>query len=284
MDKAGTRLQSKTALVFGEESYTYEQLDKLVDGLATALLKWNVQAGDRVAFLMPNCPEIVLCYYACFKIGAVAVPINIRFGADLVRYVVNHSGAQVLIAEPCLYGQYQQATAAQPLPAQVHLTQSLGAQGWIAHLAVEGPPPAWPDLAADHPAAIFYTSGTTGQPKGVLHTRRSLEQATINQIRQIGIDAQDSTLVMLPVCYLIGFGSQVLPFHAVGATCVLLPHFEPAQALQAMETYRTTKIYGFPGLYNELVNTPEAVHHDLRALQFCFSAGEATPVVLQERF
>ncbi|BAC92139.1 class I adenylate-forming enzyme family protein [Gloeobacter violaceus] len=192
LDKVDTRLQSKNALVFGEESYTYMQLNKLVDRLATALLKWNVQAGDRVAFLMPNCPEIVLCYYACFKIGAVAVPINIRFGADLVRYVMNHSGAQVLLAEPSLYEQYQQAAPAQATAAQVHLTQSLGAQGWIANLAVEGPPPAWPDMVADHPAAIFYTSGTTGQPKGVIHTRRSLEQATINQIRQIGIDAQDS--------------------------------------------------------------------------------------------
>ncbi len=89
---------------------------------------------------------------------------------------------------------------------------------------------------------------------------------------------------MFPICYLIGFGSQILPFHSCAATCVLLPYFEPRLALETIQTHKPTKTYGFPKLYNELVNCPEAGRYSVRSLDFCFSAGEAIPVAVQERF
>lgn len=89
---------------------------------------------------------------------------------------------------------------------------------------------------------------------------------------------------MFPICYLIGFGSQILPFHSCGAACVLLPYFKPRLALEAIQTYKPIKTYGFPQMYNDLVNCPEAGGYNLRSLNFCFSAGEAIPVAIQERF
>ena len=89
---------------------------------------------------------------------------------------------------------------------------------------------------------------------------------------------------MFPVCYLIGFGSQILTFHSCGATCILLRYFEPQLALRAIQTYKPTKTYGFPKLYNDLVNYPEAGQYNLRSLDFCFAAGEAIAVAIQERF
>ena len=134
------------------------------------------------------------------------------------------------------------------------------------------------------PAAIYYTSGTTGLPKAVIHTHASLTRATSDQIRQISISSNDRTLIMFPVCYLIGFGSQILTFHSCGATCILLRDFEPQLAFKAIQAYRPTKAYGFPKLYNDLVNYPEAGQYDLSSLDFCFSAGEAIAVAIQERF
>lgn len=89
---------------------------------------------------------------------------------------------------------------------------------------------------------------------------------------------------MFPVCYLIGFGSQALTFHSCGATSILLRYFEPQLALRAIHTYKPTKTYGFPKLYNDLVNYPDAGQYDLRSLDFCFSAGEAIAVAIQQRF
>jgi long-chain acyl-CoA synthetase len=121
-------------------------------------------------------------------------------------------------------------------------------------------------------------------PKAVIHSHGSLERATQLQIDQIAISSADRTIILFPVCYLIGFGSQILPFHRAGASCVLLPQFEPRLALADIQTYKPTKTYGFPQLYNDLINYPEAKEYDVRSLKFCFSAGEAIPVAIQERF
>ena len=145
-------------------------------------------------------------------------------------------------------------------------------------------PDLLPILDESSPAAIYYTSGTTGLPKAVIHSHASLTAATQIQIEQVAISSEDRTLIMFPVCYLIGFGSQILPFHSSGAACVLLPYFEPRLALEAIQTYQPTKTYGFPQLYNDLVNYPEAAQYNVRSLNFCFSAGEAIAVAIQERF
>ena len=275
------------ALIFEGKSYTYADLGRLTRSLSAGLLEQGVQSGDRVAFLLPNCLEIVLCYYACFKIGAIAVPLNVRFSAELLQYAINHSGASVLISEPNLFSQVAKIRSSLPEVRRYYLTSR--------HADFEGVSPfaelldTTSDLkpktsSGNNPAAIYYTSGTTGLPKGVVHAHASLTQATQNQIDEIAITSTDITLILFPICYLIGFGSQILPFHKCGATCVLLPQFEPQAALAAIDTYKPTKTYGFPKLYNDLINCPEAGAYSVKSIKFCFSAGEAIAVAIQQRF
>src|SRR5207237_3585048 len=85
-------------------------------------LQRGVSPGDRVAFLLPNCLEIVLCYYACFKIGAIAVPLNIRFHTELLKYVLTHSGACVLISQPMFFSQIESIRSSLPGVEQYYLT------------------------------------------------------------------------------------------------------------------------------------------------------------------
>jgi long-chain acyl-CoA synthetase len=278
----------KTALVFADKHYTYAELDSLTHQLATSLIEQDIKVGDRVAFLLPNCLEILLCYYACFKIGAIAVPLNIRFPAEILKYAINHSEARILISEPELFANIDKIRSSLPKVEQYYLTHPYtDFDGVINFNDLLNSKPSidnMPTLSEESAAAIFYTSGTTGLPKGVVHTHSSLEQATNNQIKQINIFNHDSTLIMFPVCYLIGFGSQVLPFHARGATCILLAHSEPKLTLKTIQAYKPTKIYGFPKLYNDLVNASEAQQYNLRCLNFCFSAGEAIPMAVQQQF
>jgi acyl-CoA synthetase (AMP-forming)/AMP-acid ligase II len=103
LDAARDKFPLKIALIFERTTYTYAELGDLAQRLAASLSRRGIQPGDRVAFLLPNCLEIVLCYYACFKVGAIAVPLNIRFGPELLRHVIDHSGARVLISDPELF-------------------------------------------------------------------------------------------------------------------------------------------------------------------------------------
>jgi long-chain acyl-CoA synthetase len=288
LDGTSTEFPLNTALIFEGKSYTYADLRRLTRSLSAALHERGVQSGDRVAFLLPNCLEIVLCYHACFKIGAVAVPLNVRFPADLLKYVINHSGARVLISDPELFAQVDKMRSSLPGIEQYYVTsggsQFADVRPFDELLKATFDADRVPRFEKNNAAAIYYTSGTTGLPKAVIHSHASLARATQIQIDQIAISSDDRTLIMFPVCYLIGFGSQILPFHGRGATCVLLPYFDPHLVLEAIQTYQPTKTYGFPQLYNDLVNWPEASEYNLRSLNFCFSAGEAIPVAIQERF
>ncbi len=288
LDNISAKLPDKVALIFERKTYTYGDLCKLTQSLAASLLQRGIDRGDRVAFLLPNCLEIVLCYYACFKIGAVAVPLNIRFQTELLTYGLNHSGARVLISEPGLFAKIEEIRTSLAGVEQYYLTSPFSKFGDVRPfdelLEATFELDRLPLIEENSAAAIYYTSGTTGLPKAVIHTHGSLTQATKMQIDQIAITPEDRTLIMFPICYLIGFGSQILPFHSSAATCVLMPHFEPRPALEAIQTYKPTKTYGFPKLYNDLVNYPETGQYSVRSLSFCFSAGEAIPVAVQERF
>jgi long-chain acyl-CoA synthetase len=288
LDDNSAKFPDKVALIFEEQAYAYSELCRLTQALAASLLQRGINPGDRVAFLLPNCLEIVLCYYACFKIGAIAVPLNISFHTELLNHGLTHSGARVLISEPDLFAKIEKIRPSLTGVEQYYLTsrdsEFSGVRPFAELVEATFDQNCWPVLAENSPAAIYYTSGTTGIPKAVIHSHASLTRATQIQIAQIEICSDDRTLIMFPICYLIGFGSQILPFHSSGATCVLLPDVEPRLALEAIQRYQPTKTYGFPKLYNDLVNCAEAGQYSVRSLDFCFSAGEATPVAVQERF
>jgi long-chain acyl-CoA synthetase len=107
LENTSAKFPRNVALIFESKTYSYPDLCSLTQGLAASLLQRGINPGDRIAFLLQNCPQIVLCYYACFKIGAIAVPLNFRFGPELLKYVINHSGARVLISQPELFAQIE---------------------------------------------------------------------------------------------------------------------------------------------------------------------------------
>ena len=92
--KGSLQYPDKTAIIFGEQSWTYGQFDEITDRLAASLIQLGIKIGDRVSLHLSNSAEIVFCYYACFKIGAVAVPLNNRLKAQELEYIINHSGAK----------------------------------------------------------------------------------------------------------------------------------------------------------------------------------------------
>src|SRR5512132_1646161 len=209
------------ALIVGDQTCTYADLFRLSHALAGSLAERGIQVGDRIAYLLPNGLEILLCYYACFILGAIAVPLNIRLPPELTAYVLDHSEARVLISEPQLFAGIAPIRSERRHLETVYMVGGstvAGGEDFGALLGAAAAPEIDRRSDPDQPAALFYTSGTTGTPKGVIHTHGSLIAAVENQVAEIGITEKDKTLIALPICYLVAFGSQVLPYHAASAT------------------------------------------------------------------
>src|ERR1700684_3642917 len=195
LDNVSAAVPDKVALIVEDKTYNYGELSSLTQSLAASLLERGIQPRDRVAFLLPNCLEIVLCYYACFKIGAIAVPLNIRFHTELLQYGLNQSGARILITEPALFENIEKI---RPMLAGVEecylntpSSKFAGVQSFSELLDATFDPDCLSLIEESHAAAIYYTSGTTGLPKAVIHSHASLAKATENQITQIAITPED---------------------------------------------------------------------------------------------
>lgn len=285
LEESAAAFPNKDALIINQQRVTYVQLHELANSLAASFLAANIKKGHRIAFLLPNSLELILCYYACFTMGAIAVPININFDNTMVNSVLKYCKPRVLITNEQFYQRLLKNNLLNDIK-RCYLTTGSHKHPEtrdFKKLLIKAPSVDFPQVLSDNPALIYYTSGTTGLPKAVLHTHRTLMKGTKNQMAQIQMSTKDTTLVLFPLCYLIGLGSQILPFHCVGATVVVLAEFEAKAALESIIKNKITKIYGFPKLYLELVNQANSSCKN-NVLDFCFSGGEAIPPALQEQF
>ena len=169
----------REAIVVGEASWTYQQFDDLTGRIACSLAKTGIQKGDRVALQLSNSVELVLSYYACFKLGAIAVPINNRFVAPELEYTLNHSESRVCITQNNLYRNVAPIRKSLTSVERFYLVDDSNDTNDVNRftelLETSYEETSLPPLDPDDVAAILYTSGTTARPKGVTHTNRSLE-------------------------------------------------------------------------------------------------------------
>ena len=170
---------NKPALVFADEAgkverYGFLDLKRLSNRLANALTSLGVGAGDRVAILLPQCPEAGITHIAAYKMGAIALPLFVLFGEDALEYRLANSGARAIVTDAT--GAAKLAKIRDRLPALNHViaTSGGGDHDWADLLDRASDDYAPRDTAADDPCLLIYTSGTTGQPKGALHAHRAI--------------------------------------------------------------------------------------------------------------
>lgn len=247
----------KTAVVHGERHYSYAAFARRVNCLASALLGTGLNKHDRVAFLAPNIPPLLEAHFAVPAAGGVLVAVNTRLGASEIAYILQHSGARLLFVDRELHAQIAELDLGELKVIEIHDT---GAPGDPYEDFIEaGTPENGPDLLVDEeePISINYTSGTTGQPKGVVYTHRGTYLNALGEALETGLTADSSFLWTLPMFHCNGW-CFTWAVTAVGGTHICLRSIDPERIWDLFARERITHYNGAPTVHTMLLNSPAA--------------------------
>jgi long-chain acyl-CoA synthetase len=288
--ESAVRHADRPAVILGDLRISYAQLWRQARQYARVLEQNGVQAGDRVALLLPNTPHFPLAYFGALSLGAVAVPVHALLKAEEIAYVLHDSGAKLLIcATPLLAAG---GAGAEKVGVPV-LTVMPGGDGGdnaperIDELAASAEPIAaiTPREPSD-PAVILYTSGTTGTPKGAVLTHLNvLMNVDVSVIDSFNIAPDDIVLGCLPLFHTFGQTCCMNTAFRAGAAIVLMPRFDGAAALELLERERCTVFMGVPTMYFALLEAARARPEPPNiSLHSAMSGGSALPLPMLERF
>ena len=292
LDAAVRRFPDRPALIDvpAGRRWSYAELAADVDALALGLLAAGVTVGDRVGIWAPNCAEWVLTQYATAKIGAILVNINPAYRTSELEFVLNQSGARLLVAAQRLKTSDYAAMIAEVRPRCAALEQVvlLGTGEWDALLetgrrADRGALGAI-ELSADDPINIQYTSGTTGFPKGATLSHHNI----LNNGYFVGelchYTHEDKICIPVPFYHCFGMVMGNLAATSHGAAMVIpAPAFDPVATLEAVQAERCTSLYGVPTMFIAELAVPDFGRFDLSSLRTGIMAGSPCPVEVMKQ-
>ena len=285
MHQAQTRSKS-AAFVFHEDVWTYERLAVAAESLARGLAMRGVGPGDRVALHMMNRPEMIVAYYACFQLGAIVAPLRTAFKFAELAPILQRLKPALYIGEISLYDNVAPVDASILAPVKRFVVdgsfEENGVQPWEALFDVASNENLSISPASYKPAVLINTSGTTGQPKFVVHTPATLSETVDLIIRDWGFSDDDIMIMPLPMAHMSGLIS-FLAFIQFGAPFVLLEVFDADIVLDTIERHRCTWCLGFPAQYAALLECQRARPRNLESLRICLTGADTCPIDLQEQ-
>lgn len=268
----------------------YFELNERVNRVAHALRDIGVEKGDRVAILQMNSIEFVEAFFATAKIGGIVVPLNWRLVADELEFILKNSGSKVL-----LFGSEFTDVVAE--------LQSRGDRTDISHWIYSGDAGQCPDFAThyddwitghgtDEPAPgageddelyIMYTSGTTGLPKGVVHTHNTAMWASITGSATISFREDDRYLLSLPLFH-VGALNPLTNAVYNGTTCVVMRAFDPTRTWELIEEEKITTLLAVPAMLNFMLAALEQGKYDYSTVRWCMSGAAPVPKTMIETY
>ena len=276
VERAAKFFPDRAAVVFEGATLTYGELNSRANRLANALKANGVQRGDRVALYLPNIPEFPLAYIAVQKVGAVAVSVNSMFKSGELEYILNDSGSVALFTTSDLVPNVPRAEC----PALKHIVVSGGdAQGHVAlddWLAKGGSEGHAADMNPAEPAAILYTSGTTGFPKGATLTHGNVVSNTYATVHHSGFKPDDRMILFLPATHVFGQDFIMNSTFLACASLHLFRRFVADEVLSAIQRDHISMFFGVPTIYINLLNM-DLSKYDLSSIRYDFSAAATMP-------
>ena len=263
----------RTALVCGEETLSYRALAAEVARAANALRALGVRPGERVLLLLRDTPEFVAAWLGAVQAGAVAIGLNTKLAEEDYRHMLIDSGARLLIAEDALLA------ALGPLAAQLAREQRLAATAaWREALRRASPQGTFHPALPGDAAFWLYSSGTTGRPKGIVHSHRDLLPAGQAQREVVGLGPGDRVFATSKLFFAYALENGLLGPLALGATVILHPDWADVEQIQAVVArHRPSAVFSVPTFYRRLLGLPAERLEPFRAVRHYVSAGERLP-------
>ena len=306
LEVAATRYPDKPVAIFYDSQLGYGQFRREAEALAGWLQqRCGVRKGERVLLDMQNSPQFMLGYYAVLRADAVVVPVSPMNVTDELEHYVADSGARVALVGQEVYGQfrpllgkglehvvvatysdYLTASTTLQVPALLiaprEIFSASGVASWREALAARCSPAA-PAATTDDLSAILYTSGTTGKPKGCMHTHGTVMCTTVGGALWEGMAPHSVALATAPMFHVTGMQHSLNAPIFMGATIALLPRWDPAAAAYMIERYRVTHWANVPTMVVDLLAHPDTERRDLSSLQNVFGGGASMPEAVAQR-
>jgi fatty-acyl-CoA synthase len=297
LERSARVFPDKTAVVYGERRMSYRELAEAATEVALALHASGIQPGDRVAYMMPNLPEMLVAQFAVPLAGAVLVSVNTRLSDEEIAYILNHSGAKVLVTDSAFLP--AAASALQNVPAVTEVVvfedSEAGETSDPRAVALAGTrlvrypefslrtsedPLDWEVGDELAPISINYTSGTTGKPKGVVYTHRGAYLNCFGEIVHSSLDQDSVYLWTLPMFHANGW-CTAWAVTGIGGMHVCLREVRGDAIWDLIREHRVTHLNGAPTVVTTIMNAPQAGRLDYSLLITTAGAPPSPTTILQ---
>jgi long-chain acyl-CoA synthetase len=278
VEEQGERL----SLIYEGKEITNVEMLRASQRLARALKDLGVKRGDRVILQMPNCPEVLQGFMAIWRIGAVVVPINYLVGEEETAYIYQDSGAKVVISSSAFLPKIRVGQTKAPGLENVILADPEVPPGFLSYPSLvekSRKETEVVDMGDDELAALIYTAGTTGRPKGVMHTHLSLCSNAKMQAESVPLPDGMISIFVLPLCHSYGIASMNLGLFRRGGGAVLLSTFNVETIFAAIHKYRANILGGVPTMYVFMLLFPDPKKYDLGSMKYWFCG--SAPLALE---
>lgn len=273
------------ALVYENSRISYSQMGRAVNSLANHLKSIGIGKGDKVALMLPNTPEFPITYFACQKLGAVAVTLNVMSTAYELQYLLDNSDAKVLVTSAQSARRFEEIK--DRLASCRHLLLTEVDEGPLSmKKAMEAGPFEFEatDAGRDDPAVMIYTSGLTGKPLGAVLTHGNLVSQSRLLADLFDGSQQDTGLSLLPLFHSFGAVANMLNPILMGACVVMLDAFSIDSIFKAIETEKITYMTAVPRVYLGMILQEGTEKYDMSSLKYCVTGGSTMPPVYMPQF
>jgi fatty-acyl-CoA synthase len=276
----------KLAVACEGTELSYAKFSAQISALSRSLAeRFGVAAGDRVAHLGLNSPELLVLLYACARLGAILVPMNWRLASRELVFIVGHAEPKVLAIEPEFRHHLDAIAAASPGLGLIGIDDAIEGALPIGDMSCgSGDDPAPSAGKLEDELLLVYTSGTTGRPKGALLTQDALNWNAIASAHMHGLTAEDHVLTVLPMFHVGGLNIQTTPALQIGATVTLHRRFDPGATLASIARIRPSLTVLVPATLQAILAHPDFRESDLSSLRAITTGSTVVPEALVEAF